>query len=442
MAEVLPFRGLRYNPQKFSDLTSVITPPYDVISPEQQRAYHERNPHNFIRLEFGLDLPGDNAQSSKYARASKTLNDWLGEGILVKEKSPAFYLVEHRVPLQTGYRSYLGLIAAIRLEEFGTGLIRPTEVVMKGPIADRMELLKACHANLSPIMGVFDAGKLDLRLMFKGTNWDKPQATGIDNAGVTFNLWAVTAKDVVEEVSRVFAQKVIYIADGHHRYTTALAYREEQLKKSPGANPNEPYNFIMMTLISSADPGLVIMPTHRLVKNLKPEKLARLKDQLNERFHTQVLKSTSPDVSVSMTKWQEALKEAGTDSIAFGIYGLEAGSCLLLKARNAAELRDMMPKDRPAAWKNLDVSLLHAVILQGMLGIEGVEKEKECLEYSSNGAKLLQEVDAGKGQLAILLNTVPISAVIAIAEADSRMPQKSTYFYPKTPAGLVVNPHF
>jgi len=442
VVDVRPFRGLRYNPGKIGDLTSVITPPYDVISPDQQRAYYERDPHNIIRLEFGEEFPEDSPQSNKYTRAAGTLNDWLRDGILVREGSPAFYLTEHRFPHHGGYRSYLGLVAAVRLEEFGTGRIRPTEVTMNTPAADRLNLLKSCRANLSPIMGIFDQKNNDLQSIFKKTISNKPSATAIDNDGVTFNLWVQKDEDFLDSVSRFFADKIIYIADGHHRYRTALAYREEQLAANPNIGLDEACNFIMMTLISSTDPGLSLRATHRLVRGIQPEQLAKLRGKLSDHFQIQRLAPSSSDSGKNPGRWMKALGEAGTRGTAFGIYGLEPGSCCLLTPRNISALQDSLPKDKPAAWRNLDVSLLHSVILQGMLGIDSTEKEKESLTYSPEEAKVLREVDAGKAQIAFLLNPVPISSVIAVADAGVRMPPKSTYFYPKTAAGLAIYPLF
>lgn len=442
MANVRPFRGLCYDVGKVGDLSSVITPPYDVISPEQQKAYYGRNPHNIIRLEFGEELLGDDPQSNKYSRAAQFLQDWLRQGVLVQESRPAFYLTEHCFPQEGRRQSYWGLVARVKLEEFGTGTIRPTEVTMNAPAEDRLRLIRACRANLSPTMGIFDHGDADLKSLFLGVDFNRPTAKAEDNAGVVFRLWAVTDREIVAKVSASLAPKIIYIADGHHRYRTALAYREEQRAARPDLGPEDACNFVMMTLISAADPGLALLPTHRMVRNIEPRKLAGLKDRLAADFHVRRLSPTSSDPAVNLAAWTTSLAEAGGTGGSFGIYGLDGANCWLLTPRDLGSLRRTLPSDKPPAWNNLDVSLLHVVILQRMLGIEGPEKEKECLAYSPEGVEVLSRIDAGRAQFAVLLNPVSIAAVMAVADAGVRMPPKSTYFYPKTAAGLVVNPLF
>lgn len=439
MADVLPFRGLRYAPNQAGVLSSLITPPYDVINDRQQELFYRRNPHNIIRLEFAKDAPDGN---NKYTRAAATLTDWLQTGVLFQEQHPAFYLVEHRFPFRDGYQSYWGLVAAVRLEDFETGNIRPTEVIMKAPAADRLNLLRSCQANLSPIMGIFNHDDGGLLSLFPDLDLDNPSLTAIDDSEVTFNVWVIDNEDSVREVSRFFAERPIYIADGHHRYTTALAYRNERLASHPANSSDEPFNFLMMTIISSNDPGLTLLPTHRLVRNVEPERIANLENRLKDYFRIQEIPPTSPDAVENLFHWTGILGKAASSDLAIGVYGLAGKDYLLLTPHDASALRNTLPEDKPSAWKNLDVSLLHSVILQGMLGIDNPEKERECLAYSPHEAELVQKVTAGTSQLAFFLNPIPVPSVLAIADAGTRMPPKSTYFYPKTPAGLVINPLF
>lgn len=438
MADVRPFRGLRYDLRHVQDLSLVITPPYDVISPPQQEAYHRRHPLNIIRLELGLDSPNDDASDNRYIRAARTLSEWTRKGILVREKQPAFYLTEHRFPFSNGSRSYWGLIAAVRLEPFETGRIRPTEIIMKGPAADRMNLLRSCRANFSPIMGIFDGIGGNLPSLFPDIDPKQPSFTASDDAGVIFNVWIVSHEPSVERVSRFFADRTLYIADGHHRYTTALAFRDELRNEDPSAD--DASNFLMMTLISASDPGLTLLPTHRMLKGLSPQQMARLVEGLKQHFEIRELPLPPP---AKTPEWLKSiLNRPRTESFMFGLYEGGAKAFRLLIPRDPPALRAMLPPEKPAAWKELDVSLLHAAVFDHLLGISGADEEREHIEYSPNEAEILSRVDSGEAQAAFFLRPVAVSSVIAVADAGARMPPKSTYFYPKTPAGLVINPLF
>ncbi|MCL0093426.1 DUF1015 domain-containing protein [Dehalococcoidia bacterium] len=440
MADVRPFRGIRYNTGMIGDPSSVITPPYDVITPEQQASYYRRSPYNIIRLEFGQEFSEDIPGNDKYTRAANTLKDWLRDGVLVREQRPAFYLTEHRFPYEDSLRNYWGIIAAVRLEDLGSGRIRPTETTMKEPAVDRINLLRACRTNLSPIMGIFQHEEESLRPLFSNVSREKPSLTVVDDLGVTFNVWVVTEAETVRRVAEFLAGRVIHIADGHHRYETALACRDEQLVARPGSSGNEPFNFVMMTLIHSRDPGLALLPVHRVVSGIDSGTVTKLKETLSQRFQIQEIPRYSSDASENLRRWTTALKEVGDRGMAFGLYGLSEGVFYLLTPGEESALHNILPGDKPAAWKDLDVNILHWAILRGTLGIDGPEREKECLEYSADGREALRKVDTGMSQLAFFLNPVSISSVFAIADAGMRMPPKSTYFYPKTPAGLVINP--
>jgi len=451
MADVRPFHGIRYNTGMIGDLSSVITPPYDVITPEQQASYYRKSPHNIIRLEFGQEFSGDipglelpptrgrGLKHDKYTRAASTLNDWLRDGVLVREQRPAFYLTEHRFLYEDSIRSYWGIIAAVRLEDLGAGRIRPTEITMKEPAVDRINLLRACRANLSPIMGIFNHDQRD-GLQPLLASLDDPSLSVVDDLGVTFNVWVVTEAETVRRIAGFLAGRVIYIADGHHRYEAALAYRDERLAAHSGTLGDKASDFVMMTLIDSQDPGLVVLPVHRLVSGIDSGTETKLKEILSRRFQIQELPPYSSDASENLRRWTAALKEMGNRGAAFGLYGLSEGVFYLLTPGEESALHNIMPGDKPAAWRNLDVNLLHLVILRGMLGIDSPEKERECLKYSADGREVLRTVDRGMSQLAFFLNPVPIPSLLAIADAGMRMPPKSTYFYPKTPAGLVINP--
>jgi len=436
VADVQPFPGLRYNLERIGDLSAVISPPYDVISPEEQQLYYRRSPYNVIRLEHGEERPGDSPQDNKYLRAAATLREWLEEGILVKEERPAFYLVQHSFPFQDTLRTRWGLMARVRLEELGTGSIRLHEMTMREPARDRLALLRACQANFSPVMGLFRHRRRELPRLFAPAIAQPPSMSATDSYGVTYSIRLVSDEDTVARVRRFFAAKTIYIADGHHRYETALAYSKEQsARRSPAAG--EGSNFILMNLADAADPDLVMLSTHRLVRGIEADRMAHLEAEFEACFHLELLPPRET-LAETLTNWFDALQ--GQRGVAFGLYGLHKGHLCLLAARDQRTLSEMMPPIWPELLRSLDVSILHWVVLRGMLGIDSVEKQERCLDYTRDGLEALARVDSGEYQLAFFLNRCSIASILAVADAGFRVPQKSTYFYPKTPTGLVINP--
>jgi uncharacterized protein (DUF1015 family) len=437
MADVQPFRGLRYNLGRIGDLSAVISPPYDAISAEEQPLYYSKSPYNVIRLECGEERPSDSAQNNKYTRAAIAMKAWLREAILVREEKPAFYFVEHRFSYQGGVKSRLGLIACLRLEDLDGGQIRPHEMTMKQPAADRLRLLQACLANLSPVMGMFRHHGEGIGPLFPERKKIEPALSAVDSYGVAHSMWVVKDEKAIARVSDFFADKVLYIADGHHRYETALAYRDEQRSAYPSYSGKEAFNFVMMAFADSGDPNIVVLPTHRLARGLDEERLARLKEGLSTYFYEVQLLPPLSTLPETLKSWLDSLKERGGPT--FGLYGLHGQHLCLLTVPEKGALREMMPAGLPPPVRDLDVGLLHWVILPHMLGIDGPEEE-DCLQYTRDGLKAVSRVDSGEFQIAFLLNPAPISSVLAVADAGARMPQKSTYFYPKTPAGLVINP--
>jgi len=437
VADVQPFHGLRYNIERIDDLSAIIcppydVPPYDVISPEEQLLYHRSSPYNVIRLEYGEELPEDSSEDNKYSRAAATMAGWLREDILTREECPAFYLVEHRFSYQDAVMSRFSLIARVRLEELSANSqIRPHEITMRKPGEDRLHLLKSCHANLSPIMGLFRHREEGIQSLFPDTI-DKPTIRAADRYGVTYAMWVVSDRKAISRVSDFFSAKNLYIADGHHRYETALAYSREQRAIQPSYTGEEAFNFVMITLTAAEDPNLIMMPTHRLVRGLNTERLARLKAELSAYFDEELLSPYST-ASETLKIWINTLKEQ--QGIAFGLYGLDGPHLCLLRAK-----REMMPLAQPSLLQDLDVHMLHQLVLRQILGIDSQEKAEDCLAFTRDGFDALSRVDSGNYQLSFLLNPTPISTMLSVADEAVRMPQKSTYFYPKTPAGLVINP--
>ena len=440
MIDVLPFRGLRYEVARVGDLSPIISPPYDLVAAEEEELYYHRSPYNVIRLEQGLVRAGNSPSDERYSRAADTLHKWLSEGILVRNGSPAFYLSSHEFEHLGRIRKRWGLTAKVRLEDWETGRIRPHELTMKEPTADRLQLLRSCQANISPIMGLFrdESGEfLSLVLQLAAS---EPDCRVTDDWGVTHSLWLIRNQSHVTKISSIFSEKVLYIADGHHRYQTALNYRAERRRQPPSGSGDEPYNFVMMTLSDSEDPGLIMLSTHRLVRGLEPQKLEQLEQCLYPLFHLEELPPSSSSLAETLEAWLRELEARGRDNNAFGIYGLRNDRLILATARNSSKLIQMMPTGNSLVWKKLDVNVLHLIILSEILGVDSAHKARDCLDFTRDGLECISAVNSGEYQLAFFLNPAPISSILEIADAGERMPQKSTFFYPKMPTGLVIHP--
>jgi uncharacterized protein (DUF1015 family) len=441
MCDVRPFCGLRYNLQQVSDPSSIITPPYDVISFTERLSYYRKSPYNIIRLEYGEEQPGDSADNNKYTRAAATLDTWMKEGILIREEKPALYVIEHNFPYQDTIKSRLGLIARVRLEELDNqGHIRPHEKTTKEPAIDRLNLLRACRANLSPIMGLVRTKKGEMVKLLRGLTRGGPDFSATDSYGVNYIVRVISDGTAIQKVSKLFADTVIYIADGHHRYETALRYRDDQRAGLSSYTGEEPFNFVMMSLMDSHDPGLVMLPTHRLIKGLEPAKMVQLERTLSPYFSADGLLPSLPTLSETIQSWLRTLETEGKRGNALGLYGLHEKKLCLLRLKRNADLQKVIPSEELSLWKKLDVALLQQIVLRDALGIDTLEKEAMHLEFTRDALEAVSKVDSGEYQMAFLINPTRLSTVLEAADYGKRLPQKSTYFYPKTPAGLVINP--
>lgn len=440
MSEVRPFRGLRYNLQQVPDPSAVITPPYDVISDKQRLSFHARSPFNIIRLEYGQEHAGDSAASNRYTRSAATLDDWLQTGILTQDEQPALYIVEHRFQLHGIMKSRWSLICRVELADYQTGQIRPHEQTTKAPTLDRLNLLRSCRANFSSIMGLLRSENGEAFSLWRSLCERAADMSAADDDGVSYNLWVVSDSSAIEEVGRLLADRVIYIADGHHRYETALRYRQEQLEASPSSTGNQHFNFVMMSLMDSHDPGLVMLPTHRMVQGLGPEKMAKLKDAISPYFRMEDLVPPLPDLSETIESWLRTMEGERLQGVVLGVYGLHESKLCLMRLRQDADLGKAMSAEDLQLWKDTDVVLLQQIVLQQALGIDTLEKEVSHLRFTRDAVEAASRVDSGEFQLAFFLNPAPVSSILDASDAGRRLPQKSTYFHPKTPAGLVINP--
>ena len=423
--EVSPFQGIRYNQRIVGDLAQVICPPYDIITPEQQKLYYKKSDCNAIRLEYpveSLEPIGD-----RYQRAASTFQQWLKHGILELDSVSSFYLHDHRFEYSGEKMVRRGLIARVKLEPWGSG-IYPHEETSSKAKSDRLQLMRACRASFSPLFSLYQDSEQKVALVLSHVAQKQPlvslraERSNLPDSNEAHTLWAITDPEIKRKLSQFLSSRSLYIADGHHRYETALTYRQERAQEQ-SLTGKEAFNYVMMELVDFSDPGLLVLPLHRLVRGIAPSILVGLGDKLRNLF---VLESV-PLKSDSC--------QLPPDSC-LGILGLQPGSLVVLKKRQDISLEAMMPGNRAQAYREFGVSILNHIILGDVLsGAKDLD-----VAYTVDLKEAHQQIKEGEYQLAFLLRPLQPEMVKAVADAQDRMPSKSTYFYPKLPAGLIINP--
>jgi len=431
VADIRPFRGVRYDTKVVGSLAEVICPPYDVIPPSMQDELYRRNQYNFVRIEFTKETSPHKA-SDKYSCAAQTLNEWLKQAILITENKAAFYLHDHSFTLHGKEYQRRGIIARVRLEEWEKRIIRPHEGTLAEPKSDRLTLLRTLQANTSPIFVLYEDRNKHVTSLLNAQERTEPVIDFTTNEGERHIIRTITENDATTQLAQIFAEKPLYIADGHHRYESALAYRREMLSSHPMASADEGFNFVMMTLVDFADPGLVILPPHRLARGISQSALDALETRLTGFFRAHKMPANSPDTPGQV---QDFL-DTSQGQVRLALFVRE--HFFLLTLRNARAADSLMPTGRSELYRRLGVSIVDHVILENLLGITR-EAEKTLLGYSHDTSDAIKRVLAGEYQLALLLSPVTAMTIKAIADAGDRMPRKSTYFYPKLPSGLVIH---
>jgi uncharacterized protein (DUF1015 family) len=428
MAEIRPFRGVRYNEALVTDLAAVICPPYDIITPQTARELYRRSDYNFVRLEYGRQLPAGADTDDRHSHSLDTLEQWLELGVLKVDKKPALYLHDHYFTHHGKEYKRRGILASVRLEEWDKMVIRPHEGTLARAKDDRLTLLWTLGANTSPILTLFtdQAGRISSLLNVGAQKQPIASLSG-------HNLWAITNPETVSQISAQLAERPLYIADGHHRYESALTYQRERRACSGATSGDAEFDFVMMTLVDFADPGLIILSPHRLVRGLSRATLNELRAKLELVFEVDELPLSTPDI------WQRVdrlLADNSPSQVRFVLFGLSPEHLLVLKLRDLNAVRQMIPYFHGELYSKLNVSILDHVILEEMLGM-GSDSAETSLAFSYEKQDAVRKVTDQEYQLAFLLSPVTAETVKAIADGGERMPRKSTYFYPKPPAGLV-----
>jgi uncharacterized protein (DUF1015 family) len=439
MADVIPFKGILYNTRKIGNLAEVVAPPFDVISEQEQTEFHQRHPQNIIRLTLGTTNESDTPENNRYTRAAQCLNQWLSEGYLSFDKEPAIYLTSVEFPFEGKWVTRHGLIALIRLEPFEKGVIVPHEKTFSKVKSERLELMKACHANFSPIFslfsdetnGIFDAlmGAVDHKaadIVFTEQNERK------------HTLWRITDSAVHRLVSEGLKDKKIFIADGHHRYETALNYRDWLSAGKSGLSANHPANYVMMYLSSMEDPGLIILPAHRLLKEVPSEDRGSFILKAKEYFDIITIGCDNNRRNEDLAQFISLLK-SNASKHCIGVCMKDRPELYLLILKSGV-MGEMFGHELPKVLINIDVTILTRLLFMKILGFDQSRLDNERLiAYSSIEKEAVNAVVSGKHDIAFILNPTKIQQVRDIAEAGLIMPRKATYFFPKVITGQVMN---
>ncbi|MCW2987849.1 MAG: hypothetical protein JWM24_787 [Solirubrobacterales bacterium] len=425
MADVRPFKALHYDLDEVGSLDAVAAPPYDVIDAAGRAALLQRSPYNAVAIDlpkpFDPADPASSADGDPYERAARTIDAWRADGALVADEKPSIWALTQDYTAPDGAsHSRHGILARVRVEDYESGAVRPHERTHPGPLQDRLELTRATGYNLSPI---FSLSTEDAWPLVEPALATDPWGEAIDESGTVNRVWRVTDPAVHASVTERLAGAQLLIADGHHRYETARAYRDE-------LGGEGPHNYTLMALTGLDDPGLTVFPTHRLLSGFAadPERRHRLGAGLRELFEV-----TEID--------REAIDPAGEEGVGvFGLYDNFHKQAYRLRLQDVDQL-DRRLQGKPESYRRLDSAILETLVLKGLAGMSDEDiDERHGLEYAKSIPDALAMVDGGEYDVAFVQRPVPVEQVKAVAETDENMPPKSTYFFPKVMTGFAFNP--
>jgi len=430
MVDILPFKGVRYDRGRSRNMALVVTPPYDIVSEAEREVYYGNSEHNVIRLSLGKEEKGDNKETNKYTRARKFLDEWMGEGILKRDEKNSIYIYEQEYSLPTGERKIMrGFLCLVRLEDLESGHIYPHERTLPKPSEDRFMLIKAVRANISPVLSIYSDRHNRINSILKTEVKREPVLKFADDEGITHELWLVQDDKTIGSIVSGMRELDLFIADGHHRYETALRYSRE------GNGQN---SYVMMLLVDMNEGGISILPAHRLLRNIRKMDEQELESRMLEHFDLEIFRFNDNELS-QRRKMFEHIREK-SDEHAFGLY-TGNNRYYLLTLRDDTIIDKEINKDKPRIWKELDVVILHSLIIDRLFGVkdDGSIKYEESIKFINSRDTAIQAVYEKEYDVALFLNPTRMSQVENVAKTRIRMPQKSTYFYPKPLTGLVMN---
>ena len=434
--EIRPFKAFRFNEAVVGNVCRCIAPPYDVIDSTQQNRLYKKSKYNIARITKGKPTPSDNSNSNPYTRAAQYLNKWLKEGALKQDSADSIYAYVQDFQFANTQFQRVSFIALAKLEDLGPpGPVRPHEQTLNTQVLDRLNLIRATCADFGLVFMLYqDPKKIADKIIESAAQ--KPLIDCLDDQNVRHRLFAVTTANDINAITKMMRDKTCIIADGHHRYTTGLIYSKEN--NSPAAR------YQMLAFTNTSQEGLLILATHRLIANLGNFCLKRLLADLEKDFEITYFRFDCPDTKIQAKQKMLAQMKAEykKDKNAFGIYAANTFSVAVLKDKLAM---DSVAPNTSAAWKSLDVAVLHKLVLEKLLGIGEKElaSDNGQVEYVKDTDNAINEsikqVDKGRKQIAFFMNAPRISQIQTIADAGERLPQKSTYFYPKMYSGLTIN---
>ena len=433
MPNIQPFEGLRYNLAQIGSLSDVVAPPYDVIDPTLQDALYEKHPNNVVRLILNKMLPTDDEQNNRYTRSARELKNWKEEGVLQKESKPAIY-VYHEVFTANG-KEYTrkGFMCGCEAVPFGEGMVFPHEITMSGPKLDRLMLTTACKTNFSQIFGLYPDEKNEVQNLLEDATLALTPLEATDHLGVIHRMWVVDDQEVVAKVVEMMGPKPIFIADGHHRYETACNYRK-QVREQGLLTTDHPANHVLMVCVAMEDPGLIVLPTHRLFRNVKEFSQEDLFALLGDTFAITTV-GEGPAAAAKAWTMIEMQEDQGT----MALYTGKDRKWSLIRQTEAGRAKmDEVAAERQPEWRALGVAVLHRLVIDTLLGLEGHDKPKYVHEVAEVVENLENKAD--EFPLAALVSPATVAQIQELSLVRERMPAKSTYFYPKLITGFVFKP--
>lgn len=433
MPNIQPFQGLRYNLAQVGSLSDVVAPPYDVISPEMQDALYAKHPNNVVRLILNKQNPTDDEQDNRYTRSARTLKEWKESGVLVKEPNPSIYVYHQIFEAQGKKYVRKGFMCGCEAVPFGEGMVFPHELTMSGPKLDRLMLTTACKTNFSQIFGLYPDPENEVQNILEEAVAGETPFEATDENGVLNRMWVVDDADVISKVVALMGPKPIFIADGHHRYETACNYRN-QIRQQGLLTSDHPANHVLMVCVAMEDPGLIVMPTHRLFRNVPAFSQQDLFDRLGGFFN---ISTVGEGYNQAHKAWAEIelLNNQGT----LALFSARDGKWNLLQITDKGRAKmDEVAADHQPEWRQLGVAILHTLVIDALLGLKGHEKPKYVHEVSEVVANL--KASPEEFTLAALVMPATVELIQECSMVRERMPAKSTYFYPKLITGFVFKP--
>jgi len=438
MAEIRPFRAVHYSRDLAGDLKKLITPPYDVISPEEQEDFYQTHALNVIRLVLGKKFAQDSEANNRYTRAAATLKQWMDNGILVRRERPGLtvYRMDFAEP-GGGHSKIDGIVALVKVDDYGKGKVLPHEKTYKGPKQDQLNLMRACKANLTPIHALFGDDRNEVMAVYKNLLQLSPDQEATEADGTVHRTWTIDDPEAIDKILGLLRDKSLFIADGHHRYETALAFRGE-MRAAGHTDPEGPHEYVMMYLTSMSHPGLTILPAHRMIKGLTDVDVPIILRVLDPYFEIEDLCYSEENRQEVAQTLIDRIRSYSNVGGKFGMV-VQGDNCFrLLRLKDFQAIDSLMDADIPSSLRGLDVTILREIILGHALGMDKENAEGQ-IEYTPLVREALSKVLRGDIQVSFILNPTRVDQMRAAAELGHKLPHKSTYFFPKISSGLVLN---